>query len=118
MHARVRELVDSVTRFHRCQIAVKLEYYAYCIEHEDGLVESKTNYIERPNASACPCYANVACYTGAAAHNVGDCENVVNEIYKNWPTEMMLYTNSCLYILRYRSALKRENWDNEKLCLN
>ena len=60
MHARVRELVGSVTRFHRCQIAVKLEYYAYCIEHEDGLVESKTNYIERPNASACPCYANVA----------------------------------------------------------
>ena len=88
MHARVRELVDSVTRFHRCQIAVKLEYYAYWIEHEDSLVESKTNYIERPNASACPCYANVACYTGAAAHNVGDCENVVNEIYKNWPTEM------------------------------
>ena len=43
MHARVRELVDSVTRFHRCQIAVKLEYYAYCIEHEDGSVESKTN---------------------------------------------------------------------------
>ena len=36
MHARVRELVASVTRFHRCQIAVVLEYYFYCIEHEDG----------------------------------------------------------------------------------
>lgn len=50
---------------------------------EDGLVESKTNCIESPNASASPCYANVVCYTGATAHNVGDCENVVNEVYKN-----------------------------------